>query len=364
MKVLQVIDNFSKTSGIANAILNYYYLMDKNIVQFDFLVVTYDSSIKEKVESMGAQVFTMSKLGLTNLALFKNEIEAFFCKHGNEYAAVHSNFYQIDFILFSVAKRYGIKTCISHCHNTRYADYFLRSLRNFVLSRLGRMCATDYVACSENAGKFMFGKRKKVYILNNAIECCKYAYNETIRNELRTKLDLDDKFVVGHVGRFNKQKNHKFLFEVFKKYKAQHENAVLLLVGGGELMPQIKAYASRLGIENDVIYMGVQNDVASILQAMDCFVFPSYYEGLGIALIEAQASGLPCVASSVIPKETKVTDLITYLPLGDSAKWADCINDKMPIERTDTSSDIIRNGYDLRTNICALTDYYAGLLTK
>ena len=365
IKVLHVIDRLKSVSGIARSILNYYEHIDTNKVQFGFLVVDSDDDIVDNVRQKGGDVFTIKKLGLTNGGEVRREIEQIFIEHKNQYQIVHSSFYHIDFILFPIAKRYGASVCISHSHNTQYSDYWLRSLRNALLAQMSLRYATHFVACSTMAAEFQFGKKKvergEVFILKNAIDAQAYKYNVEIRNSVREKLELKDKYVIGHVGRFNKQKNHEFLLKIFSEFTQTDSSAVLLLVGEGELMDRFKQETEEKGISDKVVFLGARNDVPDLLQAMDCYVFPSLYEGLGISLVEAQAAGLPCIASSTIPEESKVTGNIRYFDLSESSEWLSAIVKCKDFERNDTYQEIVESGYEIESATRTLENYYASL---
>ena len=179
---------------------------------------------------------------------------------------------------------------------------------------------------------------------------------------MRDQLGLNDKYVIGNVGRFNKQKNHQYLINLFYEYAKTDESAVLLLVGEGELMEQFEREVQDKNIEDKVLFLGARKDVPHLLQAMDCYVFPSLYEGLGISLVEAQAAGLPCIASSTIPEESKVTDNVVYLDFSETTKWVETIKSSKEFRRSDTFEDIAKAGYEIGSAARMLEDYYESLL--
>ena len=366
IRILHVIDRLKRVSGIARSILNYYEHIDTNRIQFDFLVVDSDDDIVKGIRQKGGDVYTIEKLGLTNGGIVKKEIEDFFSDHKDKYQIIHSSFYHIDFILFPIAKKNGVSICISHSHNTQFSDYWMRSIRNCLMAKMSLKHATHYVACSSMAGEFQFGKKRvksgNVYILKNAIDAKEYEYNPAVRESVRDQLGLNDKYVIGNVGRFNKQKNHQYLINLFYEYAKTDESAVLLLVGEGELMEQFEREVQDKNIEDKVLFLGARKDVPHILQAMDCYVFPSLYEGLGISLVEAQAAGLPCIASSTIPEESKVTDNVVYLDFSETTKWVETIKSSKEFRRSDTFEDIAKAGYEIGSAARMLEDYYESLL--
>ena len=220
---------------------------------------------------------------------------------------------------------------------------------------------THLLMCGEESGKWLYGEKNKsrFIMLNNAIDAASYTYDLSKRVELRRQLGLADELVIGHVGRFNPQKNHPFLLDIFAALLKKEPNAVLLLVGGGEGMSKMQEKAQELGIAEHVHFLGVRSDVTDLMQAMDVFVFPSLYEGLGIALIEAQAAGLPCVVSDTIPHEAYLTDLVDSESLSAPAeKWAEKILAKRAIPRADRRAEIAAHGFDITTEAVKLQEFY------
>lgn len=366
IRVLHVIDRLKKVSGIARAILNYYEYIDTSKVQFDFLTVDSDSDIVNEINARGGRVFEIDKLGINNLFSVKKQIESFFSSHKDEYLIIHSSFYHIDFLIFPIARDNGARFFVSHSHNTRFSDSRIREVRNSVMCKMSLKYTNEYVACSKKAAEFQFGKRivdsGKVFILNNAIDAERFRYNPIIRDKIRNELKIQDKYVIGSVGRFSKQKNHSFIFEIFAKYAPIDRQAILLLVGEGDLMEHYKTVADNIGLADRIIFLGARPDVPNILQAMDCYIFPSLYEGLGISLIEAQAAGLPCIASSNIPFESKVSSNVKYLNIDDEEPWVEEIVRVKSKPRIDTFDEIVNAGYEIRNATQQLENYYESLV--
>ena len=222
--------------------------------------------------------------------------------------------------------------------------------------------ANNYFACSEEAGEWLFGKKiinnNQLKIFKNAINCTEFKFNEDKRKWMRKELGLENKLVIGHVGRFNPQKNHKFLIDIFNEVYKKNKESVLLLVGEGDLLEEMKKYVNKLQLEEAVKFLGLRSDIADLMQSMDVFLFPSKYEGLGVVLIEAQAAGLRCLTSKGTPKEADVTDTVEFLSLEKSAKeWA-----KIILEGNNNRNSYIKSindkGYDVETNINWLTNFY------
>lgn len=214
------------------------------------------------------------------------------------------------------------------------------------------------IAPSDLAAEYSFGKgvvkRNKVIYLNNAIDTSVFRFNKDKREALREELGVSDKFVITHVGRLNAQKNHKFLFEIFSELIKLKPEAVLLVIGQGELKDKLEAQAKELGISDKIKFLGVRSDVPHILSASDFMIFPSFYEGMPNVVIEAQGAGLRCLISDTITKEAKITDLVTYMSLSESAeKWADEVNRLSFCEtkpRAEYISDLKEKGYDIKSS--------------
>jgi glycosyltransferase involved in cell wall biosynthesis len=210
------------------------------------------------------------------------------------------------------------------------------------------------IAPSDLAAEYTFGKkaviRGLVHPLHNAIDLDIYRFSQEARESIRQEFHLEDKLIVGHIGRFNHQKNHMFLLEIFKELSMLQDNAVLMLVGKGELEQQIRAKAVALGIADKIIFTGVRSDVPRLLSAMDVFVFPSFYEGMPNTVIEAQAIGLPCIIADTITKEANITSLVQYLPLSlPPAVWAKKAMDASSNCRKDTRQEFINHKYDIQS---------------
>ena len=204
----------------------------------------------------------------------------------------------------------------------------------------------------------MFGKHK-FQIMNNAIDAKKFIYNEEVRKQKRVELGVEDKFVIGHVGRFNLQKNHEFLVKRFADFAKTNEDAILVLIGNGELQEKIKEMAKEYGIETKVKFLGLREDIPQLLQAMDLFLFPSLFEGLPVTLVEAQAAGLPCVISDMITDEIMITDQISKVSLsGNTSLWNQEIAKYRYSKRKNTIEDIIEHGFDIEKNARWLEEFY------
>ncbi|MBO6205824.1 MAG: glycosyltransferase family 1 protein [Lachnospiraceae bacterium] len=254
----------------------------------------------------------------------------------------------------------------SHCSGIDRGHRIIKRIAHEICKPFLNLIGTDFFACSNKAGKWMYTKKtyKNIRVINNAIDCRKFQYDENIRKEYRNKLMLSNEIVIGHVGRFMYQKNHRFLIQIFNELQKIKKNVRLLLIGEGELENEIKQLVSKLELSDKVIFLGVTNEVAQYMQAMDLFLLPSFFEGLPVVGIEAQAAGLPCLMSSGITTETNLFGIVKFLSLQDDPKvWA--MKTMKMIEkykRRNTLDEMIKAGYDITTNKESLVDVYMKII--
>ncbi len=352
--------------GAETLVMNIYRKIDRTKVQFDFIKHTNKVGVYEdEIKSLGGKVYSIDSFNGANYFKYKKQWNVFFKQHP-EYKIIHGHVRSTAAAYLKIAKRYGLIT-ISHSHNTS-SGVGISSIVKDVMQYPIRYIADYFFACSDIAGKWLFGERivnkNDAYrLIKNGIDIDSFIYNNEIRNTLRNQLNIQDKFVIGHIGRFTKQKNHSFLIDIFYEVYKIKKNAVLLLVGTGELEEAIKEKVKRLGIEENVIFAGTTRDANVFYQAMDVFVFPSLFEGLGIVVIEAQASGLHCIVSEEIPREAYITDLIEKMYLKDSAyKWAEKILQyNCTYEHKSTYEEIKKSGYDIKGTADYLVEFYTGI---
>ena len=350
IRVLQII-GLSCGGGVEAVIMNYYRHIDKSKVQFDFVVHENPlQSFADEAKSMGAKVYEVTPY-TQNIIKFTYEIYKII-KEGN-YKIVHSNMNSLSGFPLMAAYFAGAKVRILHNHTTDTKEEGLRTTIKRMLRPFAKMFANQYWACSKLAGEWMYGKEavnnNKVTVINNAIDLDKFAFNQEKRDELRLKLGLKGKFVVGHVGRFMKQKNHEFLIEVFADMSKRDENAVLVLIGEGPLMGLIKGKVNTLNLTDRVIFLGVRSDVADLYNMMDVFVLPSFYEGLPVVGVECQANGLPFLCSDNVTREVVLSRAIKLLNLEKSPKqWAIEALNISKKGRLKTKKEIGDAGFDIR----------------
>lgn len=249
-----------------------------------------------------------------------------------------------------IAHKMGVKKIILHSHNSRNMGGKLTGVLHDKHKKCAGKYVTDYFACSNVAAQWMFPENTEYTVINNSVDTDRFVYQENIARSQREKYGCGDKMVIGHVGRFHHQKNHTFLIDVFAEYLRLNPDCVLCLCGDGELKESIVEKIDELGISDHVVFTGQINNTQELYQMFDVFLFPSLFEGLPFALIEAQAAGIPCMISDTISTEVAITDLIHYESLQASPKvWAEHL-DALPITRENTKQDLVTTGYDLDAN--------------
>lgn len=356
-KILIVINTaFVSYGGLASVVLNYYKNMDKDDLHIDFASSNLDieDNLRQLLDQNGSQYYSLGLRRGNSINYFKNLYNLL---KKEKYDVVHingnSSIMAIDLFIAWLNR---IPKRIAHGH-TSASDFPV--LHEIFKPFLNLFCTTR-IAVSEKTGKWLYNN--KYIILNNAIDIDKYSYSKYKDKKIRRELNLDNSFVIGHVGKLMKAKNHDFLIELFNEYLIDHQNAKLVLVGGGELEEPLKLKCKELGIDRSVIFLGMRSDVADILNIFNVFIFPSLYEGLGMSLIEAQANGLKCIASKNVPLETNVTNNVKYLKLENIREWIAYLNtikiyDKEELSKNSTKT-ITEHGYNIKVEANKLRRIY------
>jgi len=353
IKVLHVTGTMN-CGGQETFIMNIFRNIDREKIQFDFVV---HSKIKahydDEIKSLGGKIYRITPISKNPI---KHMIELYKILKNNDYDVVHRHTASsIVFIDTLIAKLVGIKKIIAHSHNNKLQKQIFLSI---LFRPLLNISTTHKFACSNSAGTWLFGKNKDIGVIPNGIDLIKYKFNENIRDKYRKELNIENKIVLGHVGRFNKQKNHNFLIDIFNEVYQQNKNYVLLLIGTGELEQQIQKKVKELNIENSVKFLGIRNDVNNLMQAMDIFLFPSIYEGLGIVLLEAQASALQCIVSENIQEEAIFSNNVVKIQLDDVNLWKkEILNLKLDFNRN-TILNTLSNKYSIENTIEYLSKIY------
>ena len=351
--------------GVEAVVMNYYRHIDRKKIQFDFLCDEDSTNIPyEEIEQLGGRVILIPPYQ----KVFKYQKELIRIFKENNYKIVHSHINTLSVFPLRAAKKAGVKVRIAHSHSTTNKKEWKKNLLKQVLRPFSKVYATDYMCCSELAGRWLFGDKaydsKKVYLLNNAIDLDKFKYNESLRKKKRKELGIsDDTLVIGHIGRFIAQKNHTFLIDIFNEVHKQKENSILLLAGQGPLMEEIKNKVKELKLNDSVRFLGQRNDVNELYQAFDVFCLPSLYEGLPVVGVEAQTSGLLCILSNAMTKETKVLNITKFISLNNTPKdWADSILDDVKrYKRIDTSKKMTSKSFNIKEKAKKLEKYYLNL---
>lgn len=361
IRVAQIIGKWLG-GGVESVVMNYYRHIDRTKIQFDFICDEDSTNIPyEEIEKMGGKVILIPPYQ----KVFKYHKKLKEVLKSGGYKIVHSHINTLSVFSLFAAKCAGVPVRIAHSHSTTNKKEKKKNLLKQVLRPFSKVFATDYMCCSELAGRWLFGNKEydngNVYLLNNAIDLDKFKYDEEKRKEKRKELNIeDDTLVIGHVGRFVEQKNHRFLIDIFNEVHKQKEKSILLLAGQGPLMEEMKEKVKILGIEDSVKFLGQRNDINELYQAFDVFCLPSLYEGLPVVGVEAQATGLLCIFSDDMTKETKVLDTTEFLSLNQSVEeWTYTILKKYKsFKRKNCISEISKKDFNIKKEANKLTQKY------
>lgn len=364
IRVLQVIGSMNR-GGAETLLMNLYRQIDKTKIQFDFVEnIDRITAFDAEIESMGGRIYRCPHYNGKNYFQYKKWWKDFFQIHKDEYRIVHGHIGSTAAIYLGEAKKHGIFT-IAHSHNSG-TDYSIQSLLYRAAAYPTRYIADYFFACSEIAGLDRYGKKvvqsENYMILHNAIDTSSFIYNPEEGSRIKREFGIENQKVIGHIGRFNTQKNHRFLIRIFREIQAKDKNTVLLMVGDGNLRLEIEQLAREYGIVHKCIFTGVREDISCLMSAMDILVFPSLYEGLPVTMVEAQTSGLLSVISDKVPSESVlVDDLITIMKLSDSTRqWAEHILERLSncLPRRERSAEVMTKGYDIVSTSKWLEEFY------
>ena len=352
--------------GVENIVMNYYRNIDREKIQYDFIIDgdSTNTDMQNEIINLGGKVIMIppyQKQFAYQKALYQLFTE-------NHYPLVYSHLNTLSVFPLFAAWRAGIKIRIAHNHSTAGKGEFKRNIMKYSLRPFAKIFPTHLCACSRFAGEWLFGKRAmnsgRVTVWQNAIDTERFAYDESKREDMRRQLHIENKFVVGHAGRFMRQKNHDFLIDIFSEIHKRRSDSVLLLAGDGPLMGSVREKVNRLGLSECVIFPGSVNDIERYYHAMDIFMFPSLYEGLGMSAVEAQISGLPVICSTEVPDEAVICDNIKFIPLRKLAsEWAEeslRLSDNHV--RSDMSFAAREHGFDIKAQAEKMTRWYCELL--
>lgn len=362
IKVLTILSGLDG-GGVENILLNYYQNMDREKVHIDFIVHSqHKGKLEDKFENLGSKIYRVTP---KTVSLKKNIIEIYRIMKDNDYDIVHSRMNVKGTTHLITAWLCGIKVRMIHNHMAYVPKQGKMKYLTPPAKILCKLFATHWLACSDAAAIDMFGKKAyeqgKALVINNAIDAEKYDYNPELRRSVRNEFSIKNEFVIGVVGRFHEQKNHKFMLKVFNEVLKKNKNVKLMLVGGGELDKEIHEWVYEYNFTDHVIFTGIRIDVPRLLQGMDIFVLPTLYEGFGNVFVEAQAAGLKTIASlEGVPKSTKLTDLIEYVSLKESPEtWANIVlKYKDGYKRESQIKKIREAGFDVKEQASFLENLY------
>lgn len=367
MKVLEVFGEPISNGGQESFVVNLIEHMNLDGINIDLLTPYYCDNLyyEEKVKQWGGKVISFGlefKPGKSRFNINKY-LDKYLKENTYDVVHVHSGSISILAIVAYYAKKNGVKKVITHSHcaveSINLKNKILRSIAGFIM----KFCVDQYCACSIVAGEAKYMPsvvKNKMIVLNNGVDFQKFQYNDIVRKQIRDKYHIKkDAFVIGHVGRFSYQKNHEYLIRVFKELLEYDMDAVLMLIGSGELETEINSLINDLNLNDSILMCGNVNNVNDYMQAMDVFVLPSRYEGLPIVGVEAQAAGLPIVVSEHVSKELNLGKSVTFLPLSeDYSLWVNIILQLKEKRCNDNFQLLKEKGYDITKTADILREIY------
>lgn len=366
IRILNVTTVF-KAAGIESFIMNMYRHIDRTKVQFDFMVMRNEKEFyDEEIKALGGRKYTINmSAGNVFIKVIKESMELFRFLKKNPYEIIHIHYTTpLRAFYLLAAKKAGVRTRIYHSHSAEVSGKsgMKRLIYNWLKKGI-EAWGTHYFACSEVAAQWMFSQdiltAKRYRVIYNGIDVNKFKFNLEDRKAVRQELGIEDKYVVIHTGRFLEQKNHRFIVEVFKELKSKYSKAYLLFLGTGDLFESIGQLVKQHGLEKDVCFLGVRPDVNRYLNAADCYIMPSLYEGLPVAAVEAECADLPCVFSTNITDEVALTERVTFLQLDEPVtKWCDVLLGYRNLDRRNVSEKIAERGYAVKSVAQALQKFY------
>lgn len=355
IRILQIV-SFMQRRGLETLLMNCMRRIDRTKVQFDFIVHRqFRADYDDEIEALGGRIYRLPRLNPFD-PRYKKALRDFFREHP-EYRIVHCHLDCMSALPLAAAKEAGVPIRIAHAHSASQDRDLKYLLKRYYMKKIPA-AATHFFACSTDAGNWMF-PGQSVRLIRNGIDTGAFSFDPEKRTAMRRELGLGDALTVGHVGRLIGVKNHAFLLDVFAELHTLRPNAVLLLVGNGPLEDQIREKARTLGLQDHVRFLGVRSDVADVMQAMDVFMLPSQYEGLGIVTLEAQCAGMPCLVSDRVPPECDVGSRVRFLSLEASAsEWAQALLALCSGDRQSGKDAVTAAGYDITTTANELQQFY------
>ena len=354
IRILQV-TSYLGYAGVEAVVMNYYRHINRDNVQFDFITcseVGEEERYTKEIDALGGNIYHMPNRTRKPIQYIKS-LSSLIKKENYKIVHIHQN--SASMTMDALAARLGgAKVIIGHSHNTRcdimWQHYLLKPFVNLLVNKR--------FACSHEAGKWIFGKRKDVTIINNAVDVNVFLYNNIIREEYRKNLGIENRLAIGFVGRIQQQKNPMRLIEIFAELKKQKDNSVLVIVGDGDLIPNVKRRIDELGIFDSVLFLGRRNDIPEIMNALDAFLMPSNYEGLPVSIVEAQATGLKCVISENVPAPKIIPDIYSLSLNETNSRWSSVLLTSNTFDRNQATDFTRKEGFDINVEAKKLEQFY------
>ncbi|MFB9057608.1 glycosyltransferase family 1 protein [Mariniflexile ostreae] len=371
IRILQVFTTMGR-GGAESMIMNYYRHIDKTKIQFDFLVHREGSAAFDaEIEQLGGVIYRLPEINPIFPQNYYNALREFFKTH-HTYKIVHSHLNTFSCFPLKVAEEFNIPVRIAHAHiamdpiniktTLKSKANFIEAIKKIIKIQVKKKIhkhSTHRFACGIKAGKWLFGEQMPFKVMNNAINAKTFVYNPSLSEQLKKEFQIDNQTVLGHIGRFTHQKNHEYLIRIFAEVLKINKNFILILIGDGHLDDQIKRLTEKLEVSNQVKFLGLRTNIPELLQLIDIFVFPSFYEGLPVTLIEAQAAGVKILASDTITKEVQLTDDIHYLSIDLKPQyWANTVVSLVPFEKKNNLKQITDGNYDITENALNIENFY------
>lgn len=368
VRILHILGN-TQLGGAESRIMDLYRHMDRSVVQFDFVVHSKEEGyFNEEIRKLGGRIFRVPRFRVLNYFSYCRAWKKLLQEHRDadgrsEFHMIQGHMTSTAAIYLPIARKCGIETTIAHARSAGVDKGLKGILTRFLRRNLSKKA--DYLfTCSELAGISVFGKKAveqgRTRFLPNAIDCQKFAPDPLVREKIRRELGIENCYVIGHVGRFHYAKNHEYLLRVFAELvKRKTRDYVLLLLGGGSGMEDIRILSRELGIGDKVYFLGNKSNVNDYYQAMDYFVYPSRFEGMPGTIVEAQTAGLRCLMSDTICKEVIATELVTTRSIReDPGLWADEIEQHLQYQRSSRVDEMKELGFDVHGQAVLMTDFY------
>ena len=364
VRILQVSYGMDR-GGAETLIMNIYRNIDRDKVQFDFLLHNPErTAFEDEIESLGGRIYHIPRFLGYNKITYDRNLKSFLLSHP-EHRIIHDHLMDSSQETFKVAKKLG-RITIAHSHIVEYYTHLSDYIRFFFRRKLYSL--SDYrFACSKEAGEWLYRGKADFTVLRNGIDTSRYEYSEEVRKETRKELGIkENEFLITNIGRMVEQKNQKRLIDIFSLFSLKHPDSRLMITGTGPLEKELREEAEKKGVKDKVIFTGERSDVPALLSASDLFLFPSLFEGFGIALIEAEAEGVPCVFSSNLPEDVDlIPDLIERVNLSSTdEEWVEAIEKAATKKERDRRKDWIavrEKGYDIKETAEYMEKFYLSL---